>query len=152
MSETTKEKSKNKGTALKTEVAPSKSFYAGTGRRKTAVARVRLTLGKGDILVNDKPINEVFTDAISRKVINEPFEVVSRVGGFGGTIKLAGGGIKAQAVAISHGVSRALVAYDEQLRPQLSRAKLLTRDPRMKESRKYGLSGKARRGKQSPKR
>lgn len=127
-------------------------FYYGTGRRKTAVARVRLILGKGEIMVNDKLINEIFTDPISRKIINEPFEVVSRVGSFSGTIKLAGGGIKAQAVAISHGVSRALVAYDEALRQQLSRAKLLTRDPRMKESRKYGLGGKARKGKQSPKR
>jgi small subunit ribosomal protein S9 len=109
-------------------------------------------LGKGDILVNEKPLNDVFTDAISRKVINEPFLVVSREGTFNGTIKLAGGGIKGQADAVAHGVARALVAYDEALRSPLAKAGLLTRDPRMKESRKYGLAGKARRGKQSPKR
>lgn len=137
---------------VKPKKSKSSDFYSGTGRRKTAVARVRLILGKGDILVNEKPIDEVFPDAISKMIINTPFETVSRVGNFSGTIKLAGGGIKAQADAVAHGIARALVAYDEGLRSPISKAGLLTRDPRMKESRKFGLGGKARRGKQSPKR
>ncbi len=130
----------------------SKEFFSGTGRRKTAVARVRLTLGKGEFLVNEKPYTEVFNDPISRKIIQEPFFVAARIDTFTANVKLAGGGIKAQAEAIAHGVSRALVAYDEALRSPLAKASLLTRDSRMKESRKYGLAGKARRGKQSPKR
>lgn len=128
------------------------AFFSGTGRRKTAVARVRISLGKGEILVNEKAINVVFNDAISRRVIQEPLIVVSRQDTFLGTVKLSGGGIKAQAEAIALGLSRALIAYDETLRSPLAKAGLLTRDPRMKERRKYGLGGKARRGKQSPKR
>jgi small subunit ribosomal protein S9 len=130
----------------------TENFYFGTGRRKTAVARVRLTLGKGEILINDKSINDVFIDPVSRKIIDQPLNVVDRAGGFSGTVKLSGGGIKAQAEALAHGLSRALVAYDEALRAPLAKAGLMTRDPRMKERRKYGLGGKARKGKQSPKR
>jgi|SRR3989344_1109317 len=126
--------------------------YFGTGRRKTAVARVRLSLGKGSILINDKAINDVFNDPVSRRIIQNPLIVADRVDAFTGNIKIAGGGIKAQAEAVAHGLSRALVAYDEALRGPLAKAGLMTRDPRMKERRKYGLGGKARKGKQSPKR
>jgi small subunit ribosomal protein S9 len=128
------------------------NLYFGTGRRKTAVARVSLNLNKGDILVNEKPIQDFFTDKLSQKIANQPFQVADRVDTFSGIVKLAGGGIKAQAEAVSLGFARALVAYDSTLRAPLAKASLLTRDPRMKESRKYGLGGKARKGKQSPKR
>lgn len=137
-----------------TKVKPVKAedFFKGVGRRKTSVARVWLKLGKGEIIVNDKPLEKYFGGLVDKKILEEPFRVVNRIGQMTGTIKVNGGGIVSQAGAVVHGISRALVEYDETLRPTLSKKKLLTRDPRAKERRKYGNAGKARARKQSPKR
>lgn len=129
-----------------------KDIYHGVGRRKEAVARVWLNLAKGPILVNEKPLEEYFAHLKNSKNFEDPFRVVNRIGQMSGTIKVVGGGISSQADAVIHGISRALLEYDETFRPALSRKKLLTRDSRVKERRKYGLAGKARKKKQSPKR
>lgn len=129
-----------------------KDIYKGVGRRKEAVARVWLSLSKGPILVNEKPLEEYFAYLKNSKNLDEPFRIVNRVGQMSGTIKVVGGGVISQADAVIHGISRALLKYDETFRPALSRKKLLTRDSRVKERRKYGLAGKARAKKQSPKR
>jgi len=124
----------------------------GTGRRKTAVARVWLRSEKGPILVNDKPIEEYFRSEVAKKIYEEPLRVVNRVGQFSGTIKLEGGGTSAQLGAVVHGLARALASYEPSFKETLSKKKLLTRDSRMKERRKAGHAGKARKRKQSPKR
>lgn len=129
-----------------------KDYFKGIGRRKEAVARVWLKLGKGEILVNDRPINEYFAYLSNNKVLEEPLRVVNRIGQISGTIKVSGGGVKSQVDAVIHGISRALVTLDETLRSPLAKRSLLTRDSRVKERRKYGLAGKARKQKQSPKR
>lgn len=129
-----------------------KEHFKGVGRRKAAVARVWLKLGKGEILVNDKPINEYFAYLSNNKVLEEPLRVVNRIGQLSGMIKVSGGGTKSQADAVIHGISRALADLDETLRSPLAKRSLLTRDSRVKERRKYGLAGKARKKKQSPKR
>ena len=126
--------------------------FMGTGRRKTAVARVWLRKGKGPILVNDKPIQEYFKEASAQKLYEEPLRIVNRLGQFSGTIKVTGGGINGQIGAVIHGLSRALTASDPSFKEILSKRKFLTRDSRMKERRKYGHAGKARKMKQSPKR
>jgi len=130
----------------------SKDSYHRTGSRKEAVARVALYLKKGDILINDIKIEDYFPSAVARKVYEEPLRVVNRLDQVSGTIKVRGGGLQGQLNAVSHGISRALVEFDESFRPILSRRKLLTRDRRVKERRKYGHAGKARKMKQSPKR
>jgi small subunit ribosomal protein S9 len=152
----TKEKVETK-TKTKKEVPAkkekgSKEFFYGTGSRKESVARIRLYLKKGDILVNDKLISEYFPGPVARKVYEEPLRVVNRLGQISGTVKVTGGGKQGQLDAVAHGMSRALVMFDESFRPILSRKKLLTRDSREKERRKYGHAGKARKMKQSPKR
>jgi small subunit ribosomal protein S9 len=124
----------------------------GTGRRKTSVARVWLRLKKGPLLVNEKPIEEYFYGDPAKKIYEEPLRVVNRVGQFSGTIKVTGGGKSSQLGAVVHGTSRALADFDTSFRQILSKKKLLTRDSRMKERRKYGHAGKARKMKQSPKR
>jgi small subunit ribosomal protein S9 len=124
----------------------------GTGRRKTAVARVWLKDTKGTLLVNDRPIDDYFRSEAEKKIYEEPLRVVNRLGQFSGTIKLNGGGVSAQLGAVVHGLARALASYDPVFRETLSKKKLLTRDSRMKERRKYGHAGKARKKKQSPKR
>ena len=124
----------------------------GTGRRKTAVARVWLKKEKGPILVNEKPIELYFTNEQAKGIYEEPLRTVNRVGQFSGTIKVKGGGVSAQLGAVVHGTTRALASFDPSFRQILSKKKLLTRDPRMKERRKYGHAGKARKMKQSPKR
>lgn len=130
----------------------AKEWYDGTGRRKTAIARVRLFLGNEPIKVNDKIISECFPGAVSQKEYERPFVTVNRPNSFSGTIKVGGGGQQSQLGAIVHGLSHALIKYDPTFRTQLAISGLLTRDSRMKESRKYGLAGKARKRKQSPKR
>ncbi len=129
-----------------------KDYFKGVGRRKAAVARVWLKLGKGEILVNEKPMIEYFAYLSNHKVLEEPLRVVNRIGQISGTVKVSGGGAKSQADAVIHGISRALVNLDETLRSPLAKRSLLTRDSRVKERRKYGLAGKARKQKQSPKR
>ena len=130
----------------------SSQFYRGVGRRKEAVARVWLKLEKGPILVNDKPLDNYFAHLTDKKYLEEPFRVVNRIGQMSGTIKVVGGGSASQAAAVVHGISRALVEFDETFRSPLAKRKLLTRDSRVKERRKYGYAGKARARKQSPKR
>jgi small subunit ribosomal protein S9 len=129
-----------------------KDHFKAVGRRKQAVARVWLKLGKGDILVNEKPIKDYFLYLSDKKLLEEPLRVVNRIGQISGTVKVSGGGIKSQADAVIHGMSRALVELDETLRSPLAKRGLLTRDSRVKERRKYGFAGKARKKKQSPKR
>ena len=148
-----RKKKEDKAEEVKKEVSkkPQEYFY-GMGGRKESSARVRLFLKKGDLLINEKPVDEYFPGPTAKKVYEEPFRVVNRMEQFSGTIKVRGGGKQGQLGAVSHGISRALVAYDETFRPILSRRKLLTRDSRVKERRKYGHAGKARKMKQSPKR
>lgn len=134
------------------KVAKNNNIYKGVGRRKEAVARVWLKLEKGPIIVNEKPLEKYFSSLVDKKNLEEPFRVVNRIGQMSGTVKVVGGGTASQAGAVVHGISRALVAFDETFRPALAKRKLLTRDPRVKERRKYGFAGKARARKQSPKR
>lgn len=111
---------------------------AGTGRRKRAVARVRMALGEGKIVVNGKPIEKYLGRATLLQIVRQPLEVTNSVSRFDVTVNAHGGGPTGQAGAIRHGIARALVSMDETLRPVLRKAGLLTRDPREKESKKYG--------------
>lgn len=126
--------------------------YSAVGRRKEAIARVRLLEGKSPIIVNGKLIHEYFSGPVNQKFYQKPFEVAAVSGKYSGSIKVEGGGFSSQLGAVIHGISRALIKADESLRPSLKKAGLLTRDPRVKERRKYGHAQKARAMKQSPKR
>ncbi len=129
------------------------NWIASVGRRKRAVARARLWLEKnGKIIVNDKLIEDYFPALDAKAVYEEPLKVVDRLGQIGVSVKVTGGGSAGQLGATVHAIASALVKYDESLREPLSRKKLLTRDSREKERRKYGYAGKARARKQSPKR
>lgn len=127
------------------------TYYGATGRRKCAVARVRLLAGKGTISVNDKPCEELFPRLEHRQAILKPFLVSGTRDNFGAVVKVKGGGISGQAGAICHGIARALVKADERFRPLLRKEGLLTRDPRVKERKKYGLK-RARKAPQYTKR
>ena len=129
----------------------SQAQYAGTGRRKNAVARVRLVPGTGKITVNKKDVEEYIPHADLRLVINQPFAVTSTVGSYDVFVNVVGGGYAGQAGAIRHGIARALLNVDADYRPVLKKAGFLTRDPRMKERKKYGLKA-ARRAPQFSKR
>ena len=129
----------------------SQAQYAGTGRRKNAVARVRLVPGTGKITVNKKDVEEYIPHADLRLVINQPFAVTSTAGSYDVFVNVVGGGYAGQAGAIRHGIARALVQADPEYRPILKKAGFLTRDPRMKERKKYGLKA-ARRAPQFSKR
>lgn len=111
---------------------------AGTGRRKRAVVRVRLAPGTGDITINGKPADQYLGRATLLQIVRQPFEATNSMGRFNVIANAFGGGLSGQAGAIRHGIARALVAADESLRPVLRKAGLLTRDPREKESKKYG--------------
>ncbi|HEY0973600.1 MAG TPA: 30S ribosomal protein S9 [Solimonas sp.] len=123
----------------------------GTGRRKTAAARVFLKPGKGAITINDKTVEEYFGRETSRMLVRQPLEVTDTVGRFDLKITVSGGGPSGQAGAVRHGISRALMQYDESFRPPLRAAGLVTRDAREVERKKVGLH-KARRGTQYSKR
>lgn len=125
--------------------------WYGTGRRKTSTARVRVSLGEGKLTVNSKPVETYFPGESSRVAYEAPLRAVGRLGEVSVSVKVSGGGPASQLGALVHGLARALVDYDAALRPTLSRAGLLRRDPRMKESKHFGLMG-ARKRKQSPKR
>ena len=125
-------------------------FYA-TGRRKTSSARVYLKKGKGDISVNDRKLEEYFGRKVAQMLVMQPLELLDLSEKLGINIKVKGGGSFGQAGAIRHGISRALTSFDEELRPQLKKAGLLTRDPRRVERKKPGLV-KARKSKQFSKR
>ena len=126
------------------------STYA-TGRRKTSSARVYLKKGKGNISVNDRKLDEYFGRKVAQMLVLQPLELVDLSEKIDLRIKVKGGGSFGQAGAIRHGISRALISYDEDLRPQLKKAGLLTRDPRKVERKKPGLV-KARKSKQFSKR
>ena len=125
-------------------------FYA-TGRRKTSSARVYLKSGKGNITVNNRNLDEYFGRKVAQMLVMQPLELVDLSGKVDLDVKVKGGGSFGQAGAIRHGISRALTSYDEELRPQLKKAGLLTRDPRRVERKKAGLV-KARKSKQFSKR
>lgn len=130
----------------------AKIQYQGTGRRKSSVARVRLIPGKGEILVNKKPLDEYFGMELLKREVRRPFSVAGCEGKFDIVATVHGGGTTGQAGALRHGISRALCEADkEAYRPALKSAGFLTRDPRMKERKKYGLK-KARRASQFSKR
>lgn len=115
--------------------------HYGTGRRKTAVARVRLKPGDGRIVVNRRPLEDYFGRAALRMVIIQPLKLTGVEGKFDVVANVRGGGSSGQAEAIRHGISRALLGVDQGLRPSLRKAGLLTRDPRVKERKKYGQRG-----------
>ena len=129
----------------------TKPFFYGTGRRKSSVARVRVYNGTGKITINGRDIDEYFGLETLKLIVNQPLEITGTVGKFDIVCNVTGGGVTGQAGAIRHGLSRALLAYNEELRPALKKAGLLTRDPRMKERKKPGLKG-ARRAPQFSKR
>jgi small subunit ribosomal protein S9 len=129
----------------------SPSFYFGTGRRKTSVARVRLLAGEGEIVVNGRSLDEHFGNAVDQAIILMPFRVTGTEGRFNAMVKVEGGGYQGQAGAIRHGIARALLQSDPGSRLSLRQAGLLTRDPRMKERKKYGLK-RARKAPQYTKR
>jgi len=130
---------------------PGERYYYGTGRRKSAVARVRLYPGSGNVVINGKPFQDVFSRPIHQTKVRLPLETADAASRFNVQVKIAGGGISAWADAIAHGTSRALLAFDESLRPALRKAGLLTRDPRVKERKKPGLK-RARKAPQYTKR
>ena len=128
------------------------SFFHGTGRRKTAVARVRLIPGEGEIVVNGRSLAQHFGNAVPEGELRMPFRVTGTEGRFNTLIKVEGGGVTGQAGAIRHGIARALLMVDpESNRVPLRQAGFLTRDPRMKERKKYGLK-RARKAPQYTKR
>jgi small subunit ribosomal protein S9 len=129
----------------------SVTYNYGTGRRKSAVARVFIKPGKGDIVVNDKPIDVFFSRETGRMVVRQPLELTDMMGKFDILVNVSGGGESGQAGAVRHGITRALIDYDASLKATLSKAGLVTRDAREVERKKVGLR-KARRRKQFSKR
>jgi small subunit ribosomal protein S9 len=127
------------------------SYFHGTGRRKTAVAQVRLMAGNGAIIVNGTPMEERFPSLEHQRVINQPFLATESAGKYNAVVKVLGGGISGQSSAIAHGISRALVRADERYKPVLRQNGLLTRDARAKERKKPGLK-RARKAPQYTKR
>lgn len=115
--------------------------YYGTGRRKRSVARVFLTPGTGKITINDKDVSTFFTREIYRQIMERPFEVTEQIGKFDMKATVVGGGTTGQAGALRHGLSRALLSYNEELRGALRKDGLLTRDAREVERKKYGMKG-----------
>ena len=127
------------------------NYYYGTGRRKTSVARVFMKQGSGKIVVNEKPVDEFFARETGRMVVRQPLGLTSHDTTFDIMVNVTGGGESGQAGAVRHGITRALIDYDAQLKPVLSKAGLVTRDAREVERKKVGLH-KARRRKQFSKR
>lgn len=112
--------------------------FQGTGRRKRSIARVKISLGQGIITVNKRPLEEYFTRATLQQIVRQPLEATQSLSRFNIDVKVEGGGISGQAGALRHGIARALLQMDESLRDVLRKDGLLTRDPREKESKKYG--------------
>ena len=129
----------------------TKPYFYGTGRRKSSVARVRVYNGTGKITINDRDIDDYFGLETLKLVVRQPLVLAEIENKFDTVVRVAGGGVSGQAGAIRHGLSRALLLYDENLRPVMKKAGFLTRDPRMKERKKYGLKA-ARRAPQFSKR
>jgi len=133
-------------------------YYEAVGRRKSAIARVRLisagpdkSIKKGNLLINDKPYKEYFSILALQKKIEAPFARLKAISMFGGTVKVKGGGIAGQADAVQHGISRALIVFDDGFRKKLKKSGYLTRDSRVKERKKFGKK-KARKSPQWSKR
>jgi small subunit ribosomal protein S9 len=126
-------------------------YNYGTGRRKSAVARVFLKAGKGDIIVNDKPVDTFFSRETGRMVVRQPLVLTDRLNAFDIMVNVSGGGESGQAGAVRHGITRALIEFDAALKPVLKKAGFVTRDAREVERKKVGLH-KARRRKQFSKR
>ncbi len=134
-------------------MAKKQNYFFATGKRKEASARVRLFKGKGESLANDIPVEKYFPTETEKVLLKRPFELTKTEGKYYFTARLKGGGEAAQLGALVHGLARALSLADkDKFRPPLKKAGLLTRDARVKERRKVGTGGKARREKQSPKR
>jgi len=129
----------------------AKLSYYGTGRRKKSVARVRLIPGDGAVTINKRSIDDYFGLATLKVIVRQPLALTNMQGRYDVVCSVTGGGYTGQAGAIRHGIARALLLADEELRPELKKAGFLTRDPRMKERKKYGLK-KARRAPQFSKR
>jgi small subunit ribosomal protein S9 len=127
------------------------NYNYGTGRRKSAVARVYIKPGNGSITVNNKPIDEFFSRETGRMIVRQPLEITENITTFDILVNIHGGGESGQAGAVRHGITRALIDYDAELKPVLSKAGLVTRDAREVERKKVGLR-KARRRKQFSKR
>lgn len=135
------------------KTAPKKAYVYAIGRRKTANARIRLFRGKGQTLVNDKPIDKYFSGKDKEAIYNRPFIATKTEGKYWATIRVEGSGMQGQLLAVVHGLARALDKENREIHhTSLKGAGLLTRDSRERERRKPGLGGKARRHKQSPKR
>ncbi|MCH2485752.1 MAG: 30S ribosomal protein S9 [Gammaproteobacteria bacterium] len=132
-------------------MATGEQFYYGTGRRKSSTARVFLSRGSGDIVVNRRPLDQYFGRETARMVIRQPLEVADMLGKVDIKVNVSGGGNTGQAGAIRHGITRALLQYDEMLRPALRKAGFVTRDSRKVERKKVGLR-KARKRPQYSKR
>jgi len=129
----------------------AESYYYGTGRRKSAVARVFMKRGSGSIVVNGKPLDVFFSRETGRMIVRQPLQLVNQLDGFDIKVNVIGGGESGQAGAVRHGITRALIEYDATLKPTLSKAGFVTRDAREVERKKVGLH-KARRRKQFSKR
>jgi small subunit ribosomal protein S9 len=127
------------------------TYFSGTGRRKTAVAQVKLTAGNGAVIVNNRPFEEWLPNAEERLAVIKPLVVTENAGKFNATVKVTGGGLNGQRDAIAHGIARALQSFDDNLKTVLRQHGLLTRDPRAKERKKPGLK-RARKAPQYTKR
>ncbi len=128
-----------------------KPYFYGTGRRKSSVARVRIYNGNGNITINGRDIDDYFGLDTLKLIVRQPLALTNTADKFDIVCSVAGGGVSGQAGAVRHGIARGLLQFDAELRPTLKKAGLLTRDPRMKERKKYGLKG-ARRAPQFSKR
>ena len=129
----------------------AKSYFYGTGRRKSSVARVRIYNGTGKVTINDRDIDDYFGLETLKLIVRQPLNLTGTADKFDIVCRVNGGGVTGQAGAIRHGVARALLQFNAELRAELKKAGFLTRDPRMKERKKYGLKG-ARRAPQFSKR
>ena len=129
----------------------AEAYFYGTGRRKSAVARVFMKRGSGSIIVNGKPVDQFFSRETGRMIVRQPLELVEQLNGFDIKVNVVGGGESGQAGAVRHGITRALIEYDAALKPALSKAGFVTRDAREVERKKVGFH-KARRRKQFSKR
>jgi small subunit ribosomal protein S9 len=126
-------------------MAQTQQHYYATGKRKNAIARVYMKAGSGNIVVNKRDYEKYFTRPSLKMIIKQPFEITGKSGQFDLFVNVSGGGVAGQAGAVKHGISKALLEYDVQLRPILKKAGFLTRDARLKERKKYGQPGARKR-------
>ncbi len=119
-------------------MADRREVHVATGKRKSAVARVRMRSGEGKIVVNTRALDDYFGRETSRMIVNQPFEVTNTSGQYDASVNVGGGGVAAQATAIRHGITRALLIANPDFRPLLKKAGFITRDPREVERKKYG--------------